>query len=78
MTKADYENFDYIIVMEDANKKALIRRLGEDKEKKIYKLLSFCGEFGDIADPWYTGNFEDTYNDIVRGINGLLKHLGEK
>ncbi len=78
MTKADYEKFDYIIVMEEANVRALIRRLGEDEDKKIYKLLNFCGEESDIADPWYTGNFEDTYNDIVRGIDGLLKHFGEK
>lgn len=76
MTKADYEEFDYIIVMEDANKRALEARLGKDTDEKIFKLLSFAGSGADIADPWYTGNFEDTYNDIVRGIDGLLKHLG--
>ena len=52
-----------------------IARIVEDKEGKVSKLLNFAGETGDIADPWYTGNFDETYDDVLRGCKGLLKHL---
>ena len=56
----------------------MIRIAGGDPAHKIYKLLMFADDPGDIADPWYTGEFGRTYEDIVRGYEGLLKHLVEK
>lgn len=75
MTKQDYEKFDYIIGMEDRNIKDIKRIVGEDTENKIYKLLDFSKNPRDIADPWYTGNFDKTYDDIVEGISAFLEHL---
>ena len=72
--KKDYEYYDYIIAMDSFNTRN-IARIVEDKEGKVSKLLNFAGETGDIADPWYTGNFDETYDDVLRGCKGLLKHL---
>ncbi|MGL4791640.1 MAG: low molecular weight protein-tyrosine-phosphatase [Anaerotignaceae bacterium] len=70
--KKDYEEFDYIIVMDNENLRNIKRVIGEDSKKKVYKLLDFVGETGNIADPWYTGNFDATYEDVVRGCKGFL------
>lgn len=75
ITMADYDEFDYIIGMDTANIRNLNRMLKGDPEGKIYKLLSFAGSGRDIADPWYTGNFDETYSDIMEGCNGFLKYL---
>ena len=75
MTKQDYENFDYIIGMDAYNIKNIARIVGFDTDNKVYKLLDFTNRKGDIADPWYTGNFDVTYNDILEGCRGLLKYL---
>ena len=75
ITKQDYEKFDYIIGMEERNVANIKRIIGEDKENKIFKLLDFSNNSRDIADPWYTGNFDKTYDDIVEGLEGFLKHL---
>ena len=74
MTKKDYEEFDYIIAMDSFNTRN-IARIVDDKEGKVSKLLNYAGESGDIADPWYTGNFDETYEDVLRGCKGLLKYL---
>ena len=74
MTKKDYEEFDYIIAMDSFNTRN-IARIVDDKDGKVSKLLNFAGESGDIADPWYTGNFDETYEDVLRGCKGLLKYL---
>ncbi len=76
-TRADYENYDYILVMEDKNIRGLRRIIGEDKLGKIHRLLDYTVRGGDIADPWYTGNFEDTYRDVVDGCAAFLEYLGE-
>lgn len=73
--KADYALYDYLIVMDDRNLKNLERIIGPDSEQKVYKLLSFANDSGDIADPWYTGDFESTYQDVYRGCTGLLDYL---
>ena len=73
-TKEDYETYDYIILMDSYNVRNLTRIIGEDKLGKVKKLLDFAGG-GDIADPWYTGNFQDTYRDVVAGCKGLLEYL---
>ena len=75
---ADYEKYEYLIGMDDWNISNMIRIAGGDPAHKIYKLLMFADDTGDIADPWYTGEFGRTYEDIVRGCEGLLKHLVEK
>lgn len=72
---SDYGEFDYIIGMDTWNIRNLNRMLKGDPDGKVYKLLSFARSERDIADPWYTGNFEETYEDIVEGCEGFLKHL---
>ena len=73
--KEDYEKYDFIIGMEDDNLLAIKRIVGEDKERKIYKLLYFSPNVRDIADPWYTGNFDKTYDDVLEGCTLLLEHI---
>lgn len=77
LKKSDYEKFDYIIAMEDSNIRGINRIIGNDKEGKVYKLLDFAGG-GNIADPWYTGNFDVTYNDVYRGCVGLMEYLKQR
>ncbi len=77
ITWKDYQNFDYIIGMDTWNMRNLNRMLKNDPDKKLYKLLTFAGSDRDIADPWYTGNFDETYDDVVEGCEGLLKYLKE-
>ena len=64
--------WDYIICMDEENIRHLRRILGPENMGKVRKLLSYVGESGDVADPWYTGNFDATYNDVVRGCKALL------
>ncbi len=78
MTAADYEKYDYLIGMDTANIRNMQRIAGGDPQGKIYKLLSFAGEGRDVADPWYTGDFEATYRDTVTGCTALLNLLEEK
>ena len=75
MTKQDYREFDYLIGMDDANVRNMERIAGGDPEHKIYKLLEFAGSGRAIADPWYTGDFDQTYSDVAEGCAGLLEHL---
>jgi protein-tyrosine phosphatase len=77
ITLRDYDNFDYIIGMDTANMRNLNRMLKGDPEGKVYKFLTFAGSGRDIADPWYTGNFDITYDDVVEGCNGFLAYLKE-
>ena len=72
---SDYENYDYFIGMDRANIRNMNTILKGDKDSKIYKLMSFTDVGGDVADPWYTGDFEVTYNDIYNGCRGLLEFL---
>ena len=75
LTKKDYEVYDYILCMENYNLKNSLRIVGEDKEGKVHRLLDFSTRPRDIADPWYTGNFDETYNDIVEGCTALLEYI---
>ena len=75
MTEKDYEYYDYLIGMDTANIRNMNRIAGGDLDDKIYKLPSFASQGKDIADPWYTGNFDDTYNDIVEGCEAFLEYL---
>ena len=75
ITPEDYKEYDFIIGMEESNLRNIQRIVGNDVDNKIYKLLDFSENPRDIADPWYTGNFEITYNDIVEGCKGFIKYL---
>ena len=75
VTKADYEHFDYLIIMDENNRRNLMRIIGSNPEHKVYKLLDFSENPRDIADPWYTGNFDVTYDDIDEGCRAFLEHL---
>lgn len=75
MTRTDYDKYDYLIGMDDANVRNMMRIAGGDPQGKISKLLDFAGISRSIADPWYTSNFDETYRDVVAGCEGLLAHL---
>ncbi len=75
MTPDDYNKYNFIIGMDDSNIRSIKRIVGEDVDNKISKLLDYSDNPRDIADPWYTGNFEVTYRDIVEGCNFFLKYL---
>lgn len=77
LTKKDYEKYDYIIGMEQVNIRNIMRIVGDDPQKKVYRLLDFTGQPGDIADPWYSGDFDTTYEQVLAGCEGLLKELRE-
>ncbi len=73
LVKADKDKYDYFIGMDDANVRNMTRILGDGE--KVFKFLEFAKSSESIADPWYTGNFEETYRDVMRGINGFLEYL---
>lgn len=75
LTRADYEAYDLIIGMDGGNMRDMLRIFGGDPEQKLHKLLSFCGDDSDVADPWYTGDFEATWRDVNRGCRALLDKL---
>lgn len=75
MQKRDYDFYDYLIGMDDANIRNMCRIAGGDPDRKICKLLEFAGSTRDIADPWYTGNFDETYDDILEGCEAFLEKL---
>ena len=76
LRSADADAWDYIVGMDKANMRNMSRMLGRNAEGKMHKLLEFAGSNADVADPWYTGNFEETYDDVLVGCRGLLAHLG--
>ena len=73
MTRADYDRFDLLIGMDDWNIRNMTRICGGDLEGKIHKLLDFTNRPGDVADPWYTGNFEATWQDVLLGCQCLCR-----
>lgn len=75
MRRSDYEKYDYLIGMEQRNVANMRRIAGDDPEGKMYSLLDFTGHPRDIADPWYTGDFDATYDDILEGCTALLDKL---
>lgn len=75
LTKKDYDKYDYLIGMEERNIINMHKIVGSDPKHKIKRLLDFTLEGRDIADPWYTGNFDQTYNDIYEGCEALLDHI---
>jgi len=75
MEKSDYDRYDMIICMDRNNLRWLSRIVGDDPKGKVSLMMSFCGSDCDVADPWYTGDFERTYQDILQGCAGLLNGL---
>lgn len=75
MTRQDYKEYDYLIGMDDANFRNMERIAGGDPDHKIYRLLEFAGSRRAIADPWYTGNFDVTYDDVTEGCEAFLRFL---
>ncbi len=75
LRREDYAQYDYLIGMDSANIRNMHRMLGGDPEGKVFKLLSFAGPDRDISDPWYTGDFDATYRDVVEGCEALLARL---
>ena len=75
MTRHDYDKFDFLIGMEDVNVRNMLRITGGDPDGKISRLLDYTGRPGNIADPWYTGNFDDTYDDVLKGCESLIEYL---
>ena len=75
MTREDYQYYDYLIGMDTANIRNINVIAGGDKDGKIYKMLSFTGSGRDVADPWYTGDFDTTYRDITEGLEAFLKKV---
>ena len=75
MTKEDYKEYDYIIGMDDANIRNILRIAGGDEEGKVSKLLDWANIDRSIADPWYTGNFDETYGDVVAGLEAFLEKI---
>lgn len=78
MTKADYDKYDLLLAADSANIRNMQRIAGGDSERKIRRLLDYTSHPRDIADPWYTGNFDVTYDDIVEGCQALLDWLDKK
>ncbi len=75
LCRADYDAFDLIIGMDEANLRNMRRMLGGDPQAKLFKMLEFAGYSRDVADPWYTGDFDATYQDVCDGCEGLLNYL---
>ena len=76
--KSDYDNYDYLICMDKNNLRNLARIVGEDTQNKISLLLDFTNRPADVADPWYTGDFETTLKDVEEGCKGLLDYILKK
>lgn len=75
MRKSDYEKYDMIIGMDSMNYRNIMSIIGSDPENKVSLLLEHAGSSRDIADPWYTGNFDQTYDDVLEGCEALLEKL---
>lgn len=75
LTREDYQEYDYLIGMDHMNIKNMHRISGGDPDGKIQRLLDFTNRPGDIDDPWFSGDFEQTYVDVVEGCDALLQHI---
>ena len=75
MTKEDYTYYDYIIAMDRFNLRNMTRFVGNDPDNKVSLLMDFTNHTGDVADPWYTGDFDATWNDVYEGCVGILNRL---
>ena len=72
VTKADYDRFDVIVCMDSSNLRWIRYIIPDDPQKKIHLLMSYTGRGRDVADPWYTGDFEKTFQDVLEGCEAML------
>lgn len=75
--KSDYEKYNLILGMDSANIHNLLRLAGGDRDGKVFRLLDFSSSPRDIADPWYTGDFDTAFRDILEGCQALMKRLSD-
>ena len=75
LKKEDYEKYDLFLCMDDRNIQNTLRIFGDDGQGKVKKLMTYAGNSDDIADPWYSGDFSGTYNDILKSLLGILEVL---
>ena len=73
VTKGDYDRFDRLICMDSSNLRWLRRIIGDDPENKVRLMMSYAGSKRDVADPWYTGDFERTFQDLLFACESLLR-----
>lgn len=78
VTKADYDRWDYLVVMDDSNLRLLTRICGGDKAGKFSRLADYTDHPGSIADPWYSGDFERTWREVNEGCAALLREICQK
>ena len=78
LTRADYDRYDLLIGMDRANMRNMNRICGGDPEGKLHLLMEYTDRPGEVADPWYTGDFETTWRDVLAGCEGLLRAAGEE
>lgn len=78
LQRGEMDAWDLFIGMDEENMRGIKRILGPSAASKAHKLLEFCGRTDDVADPWYTGDFETTYRDVFDGCAGLLENLLER
>ena len=77
LKREDYQKFDFILGMEERNIDSILGIVGDDEDNKVCRLLDYSDNPRDIADPWYTGNFDITYDDIVEGCKAFYDYLVE-
>ena len=75
LTRADYGRYDLFVGMDSYNIRNMLRIFGADPDGKVVKLLELTDRGGDVADPWYTGNFEATYRDVCEGCSALIEKI---
>ncbi len=75
LTNADYDQYDLLIGMDRANLRNMYRICGGDYDGKLHLLMEYTDRPGDVADPWYTDDFEATWRDVLEGCTGLLAQL---
>ena len=73
--RSDYDKYDFLIGMDSANIRNMNHIYGGDPDQKIFKMLDFTDRDGDVADPWYTGNFDATWRDVSEGCHGLFRSI---
>ena len=75
ITKADYEKYDYIIGMDEANLEDMRKRFGGDPDNKLHMLMDYTDRPGEVADPWFTRDFDAAWRDIYEGCKGMMARL---
>ncbi len=75
LAKNEYDRYDLFVIMDESNRRNIMRIFGSDPQNKVHKLLDYTDTPRDVTDPWYSRRFDKAYSDILKGCQGLLKHL---